>query len=132
MGFRKKSYKYLMSIPHLALLWDIRKYRRYEPLEGLDIEIISKGIKIYGHLVDISLGGMRIISTDKRIKDSTSIRISVDDFYMELPCEKIRSVQFHYGIVFGTMDARTLSRLRYFIDHNTTKLNSSGNTEIMR
>ena len=42
MRLKEKSLELLMSIPHLALLWDMRKHQRYEPREGLDIELKAK------------------------------------------------------------------------------------------
>ncbi len=69
MGLKEKSYKMIMSIPHLALLWDMRRHQRYELREGLDIEIKCNEVKIYSLLLDICIGGMRIVSTDKRIEE---------------------------------------------------------------
>ena len=132
MSFKSKSYKYIMSIPHLALLWDMRKYQRFVPREGLDIEIESNNKKIYAVLIDICLGGMRILSTDTRIKYSKRISLSEGNLFIELPCEKIRRVQYHYGIIFGTMDKHERSNLRNFIGHCTQQLPISRQTEIMR
>ena len=132
MGLKEKSYKFFMSIPHLALLWDMRKDQRYEPREGLDIEIKTKDEKIYALLLDICIGGMRIISTDKRIEDSKTISLSVDDFRVELPCEKMRRIEYYYGIKFGPMDKQELSNLEYFIEHFTKEPPSSGLPEILK
>ena len=132
MSFKAASYKYLSSIPHLAFLWDMRKYQRYEPLEGLDIEIKHKDKKLYALLIDICFGGMRIVSTDTRMEGSKSISLSMADYCIELPCKKIRKVQYHYGIVFGRMDKRELSNLGYFINHCSKELPSIGLIEIMR
>ncbi len=132
MSFKEKSFKYLMLIPHLAFFFDMRKYQRFVPREGLDIKIASNNKKIYAVMIDISQGGVRILSTDTRIKDSKRISISVNNFLMELPCEIIRRVQYHYGIKFGTMDEYENSNLHYFIDHCTQRIPNSGLTEIMR
>ena len=56
MRLKEKSFELIMSIPHLALLWDMRKHPRYKPREGLDIVIKSKDEKIYALLVDICVG----------------------------------------------------------------------------
>ena len=111
MRLKGKSFEFIMSIPHLAFLWDIRSHQRYEVREGLDIEIQSKDVKIYALLLDICIGGLRIISTDKRIEDSKTISLSVDNFRVELPCEKIRRIGYSYGIKFGCMDKRELTNL---------------------
>jgi hypothetical protein len=132
MGLKEKSYKMFMFIPHLALLWDMRRHQRCEPLEGLDIEIKTKDEKIYALLLDICIGGMRIISTDKRIEDSKTISLSVDDFRVELPCEKIRRIEYYYGIKFGSMDKQELTNLEYFIEHFTKDPPSSGLPEILK
>ena len=129
---KEKSFEFLMSIPHLALLWDMRKHQRYEPREGLDIEIKSKGEKIYALLIDICIGGMRIVSTDKRIGDSEIISLSVDDFRVELPCEKIRRIEYNYGIKFGPMDDREFANLEYFIEHYTKRPLTPGPIEISK
>ena len=132
MNFKTASCKFLMSIPHLAFFWDMRRYQRYEPREGLDIEIKSKDKKIYAVLIDICFGGMRIVSTDTRMDDSKRISLSMADYCIELPCQKIRKVQYYYGIVFGRMNNRELSKLGYFINHCTKELPSIGPIEIMR
>ena len=132
MGLKEKSYKFFMLIPHLAFLWDMRRHQRCEPLEGLDIEIKTKDEKIYALLLDICIGGMRIISTDKRIEDSKTISLSVDYFRVELPCEKMRRIEYYYGIKFGPMDKQELSNLEYFIEHFTKKPPSSGLPEILK
>ena len=121
-----------MSIPHLALLWNMRRYQRYEPREGLDIEIKSKDTKIYALLIDICIGGMRIISTDKRIEGSKTISLSMDDFRVELPCEKIQRIEYYYGIKFGSMDKREFTNLEYFIEHFTKQPPNPGLTEVLK
>jgi len=88
--------------------------------------------KIYALLLDICIGGMRIISTDKRIEDSKTISLSVDYFRVELPCEKMRRIEYYYGIKFGPMDKQELSNLEYFIEHFTKKPPSSGLPEILK
>ena len=132
MGLKEKSYKFFMLIPHLALLWDMRRHQRCEPLEGLDIEIKTKDEKVYALLLDICIGGMRIISTDKRIEDSKTISLSVDNFRVELPCEKIRRIEYYYGIKFGSMDKREFTNLEYFIEHFTKEPLSCGLPEIFK
>jgi len=132
MRLKEKINKFLISIPHLATLWDLRRHQRFELREGLDIEIKSNDAKICAVLQDISIGGMKIISTDKRIEDLKTISLSVDDFRVELPCEKIQGIEHYYGIKFGAMDERELSNLEYFIEHFTKEPMSPGLTEIMR
>ena len=132
MSLKEKSYKVLMMIPHLALLWDMRRHQRYEPRDGLDIEINSGDTKIYALLLDICDGGMRIISTDERIEGSKTISLSVDDFRLELPCEKIRRIQYYYGIKFGPMDQAEMTNLDYFIEHFTKEPLKSGLTESLK
>ena len=132
MSLKEKSFQFLMSIPHLALLWDLRKHQRYEPREGLNIEIKSEDTKIYALLLDICTGGMRIASTDSRIGVAEVITISVDDFRVQLPCENIRKLECQYGIKFGPMDKREFSNLEYFIEHFTKVPTNSGLTEIMK
>ena len=132
MRLKEKSFEFFMLIPHLALLWDMRKYQRYEPRKGLDIEIKSNDTKIYAILIDICIGGMRIISTDKRIEDSKTISLSVDDFRVELPCEKIRRIEYNYGIKFGPLDKRDLTNLEYFIEHFAKESPNPGMTEILK
>ena len=132
MGLKEKSYKFFTLIPHLALLWDMRRHQRCEPLEGLEIEIKTKNEKIYALLLDIGIGGMRIVSTDKRIEDSETISLSVEDFRVELPCEKIRRIEYYYGIKFGSMDKREFANLEYFIEHFTKEPPSSGLPETFK
>ncbi len=132
MGLKEKSLEFLMSIPHLALLWDMRKHLRYEPRDGLDIEIKSKDEKIYAILIDICIGGMRIVSTDKRIADSETISLKVDDFCVDLPCEKIKKIDYQYGIKFGPMDGQKYADLEYFIDHFTKEPPKHGPTDTLK
>ena len=121
-----------MSIPHLALLWDMRRHPRYKPREGYDFEIKSKDEKIYALLVDICVGGMRVVSTDDRIGESDVITLSVDDIHLELPCEKIRRIEYNYGIKFGPMDDREFANLEYFIEHYTKTPLNPGPIEISK
>ena len=117
-GFIIKS---LVSIPHLSILIDRRIHHRYEPREDLNIELNGQDAKLYGQLLDISLGGMRIISTDERIEDLDSIILTVNDFKIELPCKEIRKVGPYYGIVFGELDKAVVKNLTYFLDQFMNK-----------
>ena len=83
-------------------------------------------------MLDICIGGMRIISTDKRIEDSKTISLSVDDFRVEFPCKKIRRIEYYYGIKFGSMDEREITNLEYFIEHFTKEPRNLGLTEMMK
>ena len=130
MRLKEKSLELIMSIPHIALLWDMRRHQRYEPRDGLDIEIKSKDTRIYALLLDICIGGMRIISTDKRIEEVDTISLSVDDFRVELPCEKIQRIEYYYGIKFGSMDEQASTQLEYFIKHFTKEPLNPGLAEI--
>jgi hypothetical protein len=56
----------------------------------------------------------------------------VDDFYMELPCEKIRKKHLYYGIKFGSMGPQELSNLRYFIEHFTKQPLNPGLIDMMK
>ena len=132
MRLKEKGIELIMSIPHIALLWDMRKHQRYEPREGLDIEIKSKDEKIYALLLDICIGGMRIISTDKRIEDAKTISLSVDDFRVELPCEKIQRIEYYYGIQFGSVDKQEFANLEYFIENFTKRPLNAGLIDISR
>ena len=132
MRLKDKSFELLMSIPHLALLWDMRKHPRFKPREGLHFEIKSRDEKIYALLVDICAGGMRVVSTDDRIGESVNISLSVDDFRLELPCEKIRKIEYNYGIKFGPMDDQQLTKLEYFIDHYTKSPQNHRAIEILK
>ena len=132
MRLKEKSFELLMSIPHLALLWDMRKHPRFKPREGFDFEIKSRDEKIYALLVDICVGGMRVVSTDDRIGESDHISLSVDDFRVELPCEKIRKIEYNYGIKFGPMDDQQLTKLEHFIDHYTKSTQTPRAIEISK
>ena len=87
----------------------------------MEIGIKSNNTKIYGQLLDISLGGMRIISTDERIQTLGSIGLTVDDFKIELPCKEIRKVGHYYGIVFDELDKQVSEDLAFFLDHYMKK-----------
>ena len=132
MRLKEKCFELLMSIPHLALLWDMRRHPRYKPREGFDFEIQSKDEKIYALLVDICIGGMRVVSTDDRIGEADIISLSVDDFRLELPCEKILRIEYNYGIKFGPMDDREFANLEYFIEHYTKTPLNPGPIEISK
>ncbi len=132
MGLKEKSYKMIMSIPHLALLWDMRRHQRYELREGLDIEIKCNEVKIYSLLLDICIGGMRIVSTDKRIEESKTLSISVNDFRMELPCKKIRKIGYYYGIIFDSMEKQEFTDLEYFIEHFTKESSNHGLSIVLK
>ena len=132
MRFKKLSYKFLMSIPHLAMLFDMRRHQRYEPREGLGLEIRIKDVQIDGQLLDISLGGMTIISTSNLIEDSETISLVIDDYCVNLPCKAIRKIENYHGINFGSMDWYEFANLKYFIDHFTKDPLKPGPTEMLR
>ena len=116
MSLKSFILKNLVSIPHLSILIDRRIHPRYEPIEGLEIEINGNDSKIYGQLLDIGQGGMRIISTDQRIEGLDSIALTVDDFKIELPCQEIRKAGPFYGIIFGEIDKQVAENLSKFLD----------------
>ncbi len=89
-------------------------------------------LRIYALLLDICIGGMRIVSTDKRIGDSETISLSVNNFRVELPCEKTRRIEYQYGITFGSIDKRQYKGLVYFIEHFTKEPRKFGLIEIMK
>ena len=132
MRFKEMSYKFLMSIPHIAMLFDMRRHQRYQPREGMVIEIRIKDVQIDGQLLDISIGGMTIISTDDLIEHSDTISLVIDDFRVNLPCKVIRKVENYHGINFGSMDWREFVNLKYFIDHFTKDPQKPGPTEMLR
>ena len=119
MNLKELGNKFVMSIPHLAMLFDMRKNQRYVPHEGLDAKIKIKDAQIDGKIFDISFGGIRIISSDKRIEDSKTISLSIDDYRVDLPCKTIRKDEYYYGIEFGSMDRQAYTNLKYFVDHFT-------------
>ena len=121
-----------LSIPHIAFLFDMRKHPRYKPLDGLSIVIETEGHRIDGQLLDICMGGMRILSTGESIEDSKNISLTTDDFSVNLPCRSMRKIDCYYGIRFGEMDGHVYSNLEYFIDKFTKKPRANGPTEIMR
>ena len=51
---------------------------------------------IDGKLFDISLDGMKLETSDKRIEALKAISISVDDFRVEMPCKKIWQEDCYY------------------------------------
>lgn len=116
MSFKGFILRSLQSIPHLSLLLDRRIQHRFEPREGIDIKISGSDAMIHGHMLDISRGGMRVISTDERIEDLDSIELSVDDFTIELPCKAIRKVGPYYGISFGELEKSVGENLTEFLD----------------
>ena len=111
----------LVSIPHLSLLIDRRIEHRFEPREGLDIKISGSDTMIHGHMLDISRGGMRVISTDKRIEDLDKIELSVDDFTIKLPCREILNVGPYYRITFGELEKSVAENLTDFLDRFMNK-----------
>ena len=121
MSFKRFIIRSLVSIPHLSLLIDRRIQHRFEPREGLDIKISGSDTVIYGQMLDISRGGMRVVSTDERIEDLDSIVLSVDDFTIELPCKKIHKVGPYYGITFGELEESVAENLMDFLDRFMNK-----------
>ena len=112
----------LVSIPHLSLLIDRRTQHRFEPREGVDINISgSDTTMIHGHLLDISHGGMRVISTDRRIEDLDRIALSANDFTIKLPCKEILNVGPYYRITFGELEKSVAENLSDFLDRFMNK-----------
>jgi hypothetical protein len=131
VGLKERSIEFIMSIPHLATLWDMRSHQRYEPNNEIDIELRNENHKIHALLVDICIGGMRVVSTDKRIENSRFIAINVDTFNVTLPCEKIRRINYNYGIKFGYLDGEKIDKLVYFLDNYTKKPRNESLLEFM-
>jgi hypothetical protein len=132
MNFRELGNKFLMSIPHLALLFDMRRNQRYVPHESLGVEIRVNDAQIDGKIFDISFGGIRIISSDKRIEDSKTITMFVDDFRLDLPCKTIRRDESYYGIKFGSMNRQELINLKYFVEHFTKESPENQAIELLK
>ena len=125
-------HKFFLSIPHIAFLFDMRKHPRYEPCDGLRITVEIEGNEINALLVDICVGGMRILSADESIEHAKAISLSIDSFRVDLPCKYIREINCYYGIRFGDMNRNVFADLEYFIDNFTKKPPETGPTEIFR
>jgi hypothetical protein len=132
MRVKKLINKFFLSIPYLSAFFESRRHDRYEPREELHIEIKSEDSTIYGQLIDISLGGMKIISTDNRIEASNIISLALDDFQLDLPCKTIQKVGHYYRIEFDQMTEQVADNLRHFIDFFTKQPSVPGPTEILR
>jgi len=120
MNLKETGNKFLMSIPHFSELFNMRRNQRYIPHKELGVEIKIKDTRnayIDGKLFDISLDGMRLITSDKRIEGSKAISLSVDNSSVDLLCKKIWKDEYHYRIEFGSMDEQEFANLEYFINH---------------
>ena len=92
MNLKEAGNKFLVSIPHFSELFNMRRNQRYAPHKESGLEIKIKDTReahIDGKLFDISFDGMRLITSDKRIENSNTISLSVDDFCVNLPCKKM-------------------------------------------
>lgn len=120
MNLKEAGNKFLVSIPHFSELFNMRRNQRYAPHResGLEIKIKdTRDAHIDGKLFDISFDGMRLITSDKRIEDSNTISLLVDDFRVNLPCKKMWQDDYCYRIEFGSMDRQEFANLEYFIDN---------------
>jgi len=119
MNLKKTGNKFLFSIPHFSELFNMRRNQRYAPHKELGVEIKdTRDAHIDGKLFDISFDGMRLLTSDKRIEDSKTISLSVDNFRVDVPCKKIWQDEYYYRIEFGSMDRQKFANLEYFIEHS--------------
>ena len=120
MNLKETGNKFLFSIPHFSELFNMRRNHRYVPHKELGVEIKiqdTRNAHIDGEIFDISFDGMRLITSDKRIEDSKTISLSVDNFRVDLPCKKIWQAEYYYRIEFGSMDRQEFANFEYFIEH---------------
>ena len=119
MNLKETGTKFLNSIPHFSELFNSRRNQRYAPHKELGkIMIYDPGnAHIDGKLFDISFDGMRLITSDKRIEDLKTISLSVQNFRLDLPCQKIWQDEPYYRIEFGSMDRQEFANLEYFVEH---------------
>ena len=119
MNLKETGTKFLNSIPHFSELFNMRRNPRYAPHKELGkIMIYDPGnAHIDGKLFDISFDGMRLITSDKRIEDAKTISLSVKNFRLDLPCQKIWQDDPYYRIEFGDMDRKEFANLEYFVEH---------------
>ena len=122
MNLKKTGSKIFFSIPHFSDLFNMRKNQRYALHKEVGVKVMdTRNARIDGRLIDISFDGMRLLTSDKRIEDLKTISLSVDDFRVELPCQKIWQDETCYRIEFGSMDRQEFTDLRYFIEHYIKK-----------
>ena len=118
MNLKETGSRIFFSIPHFSDLFNMRRNQRYALHKKLGVKIKDTGdVRIDGRLIDISLDGMRLLTSDKRIEDLKTISLSVDDFRVELPCKKIWQDETCYRIEFGGMDRQEFTDLKYFIEN---------------
>ena len=119
MNLKKNGSKFLNSIPHFSELFNVRRNQRYTPHHELaEIRLFDpQAGPIDGKLFDISFDGMRILTTDKRIEKIRTISLSVENFRMDLPVQKIWADKSYYRIEFGDMNQQEFADLEYFVEH---------------
>ena len=120
MNLKETGNKFLYAIPHFSELFNMRKNQRYVTHKELGIKIKMNDMQeavIDGKLLDISLDGMKLETSDKRIVALKAISISVDDVRVELPCKKIWQEDCYYRIEFKSMDRQEFTNFEYFIEN---------------
>ena len=119
MNLKETGTKFLNSIPHFSELFNMRRNQRYAPHKELgNIMIYDPGnAHIDGKLFDISFDGMRLLTSDKRVENLETISLSVKNFRLDLPCQKIWQDEPYYRIEFGGMDRQEFANLEYFVEH---------------
>ena len=118
MNLKETGSKIFFSIPYFSELFNLRRNQRFALHKELAVKVKdTRDAHIDGKLFDISFDGMRLITSDKRIEDSNTISLSVDDFRVNLPCKKLWQDDYYYRIEFGNMDRQEFANLEYFIDN---------------
>jgi hypothetical protein len=117
MDLRKLGNKFFMSIPHLSLLFDMRRNQRYVLHEGIRVEIAINDTPVKAKLFDIGFGGIRLASIDDKIEDAKIISVSAEGFRVDLPCKTVWKDEHCYGIEFKSMNRREMAHFKYFIEN---------------
>ena len=122
MNLKETGSRIFFSIPHFSELFNMRRNQRYALHKETAVKVKdTRDTRIDGRLIDISFDGMRLLTSDKRIEGLKAISLSVDDFRVELPCQKIWQSDTCYRVEFGSMDRQEFADLKYFIEHYIIK-----------
>jgi hypothetical protein len=120
MNLKETGSKFIFAIPHFSELFNMRRNQRYAPNKELGFEIKIKDAQdahIDGKVFDISFDGMKLITSDQRIKRLKAISLSAQNLHMEVPCKMIWQDGCYYGIEFGSIDQQEFDNIKYFIEN---------------
>ncbi len=92
-----------------------RNEDRFELKGDVAVEVLIKSKTVECEIIDMSIGGICIISDDESIDDADALTINCNEFVIDLPCSVAGKKDNKFFICFDALNSETESKLDQFL-----------------